>query len=121
MSVRDYLQILPTEAMLPITNKYMDYYYTPVAKWLEKQAELLPLALTPNRVTVLATLTCVPALLSEFFGWHWFCAFWVLAHEFLDFMDGCIARSYLKRGLKHDGNFGAFLDAMYVISNTEAV
>lgn len=90
----------------------MRYYYYPCSKSLEYVSSFIPLVITPNLLTLLGVLTCIPVLLSLHFGMSNVGVAFMALHEFLDYMDGCMARSYKARGIYHNGDFGAFFDSM---------
>ncbi len=75
--------------------------------FLHSQRELF----TANNVTLARTLLVVPILWSLKFGHVWFAFLLVLFHDYLDHLDGIVARAQKEMGHKDDPLLGGFLDA----------
>lgn len=98
--------------------------YKPIRKALERSvtaASATPAgkaalrSVSPNRVTIASCLCTLPYVALVLHGSPAslvLAALLALVHDGLDRLDGAVAGAYRTLGLKHDGDFGAYLDAM---------
>ena len=122
------MQLLPDAIATPVLDAHEDYVYKPLRLALEKVAALtfFPAGVTPNMVTWTSMLCAVPFVLLNLYGLHVAACVLCVAHDMLDRLDGAVAGSLRKRPdvkvdgpkvyrkgvLVHDGEYGAYLDAM---------
>lgn len=68
---------------------------------------------TANIVTYARGFLAIPIVLGMKYGWLWTASFLVMYHDFLDHLDGVVAKQQAKDGRSKgdDGMWGAFLDA----------
>merc|ERR1719284_255984 len=68
---------------------------------------------TANIVTYARGFLAIPIVLGMKYGWLWTASFLVMYHDFLDHLDGVVAKQQAKDGRNKgdDGAYGAFLDA----------
>jgi len=122
------LHILPETLAESVLDLHEKHVYQPLRKGLEKVAALsfFPRAVLPNHVTCMSMACALPFVLLTFYGWHLAAAALTIFHDMLDRLDGAVAgalrkspdvrvdgpRVYRKDHLVHDGEYGAYLDAM---------
>ena len=122
------MQVLPDVIATPVLDFHEDYVYKPLRIALEKVAALsfFPPNVTPNMVTWTSMLCAIPFVLLNLYGLHIAACILCVAHDMLDRLDGAVAgalrkrpdvkvdgpKVYRKDKLVHDGEYGAYLDAM---------
>jgi cytidyltransferase-like protein len=122
------LQVLPDVIANPVLDVHEAVIYKPLRITLEKVAALrfFPSSVTPNMVTWTSMLCAIPFVLLNLYGFHVAACVLCVAHDMLDRLDGAVAGSLRKRAdvkiegpkvyrggvVVHDGEYGAYLDAM---------
>lgn len=122
------MRLLPEAVSDALLDVHETHVYQPLRKGLEKVAALsfFPRAVLPNHVTWMSMACALPFVLLTFYGWHFAAAALTIFHDMLDRLDGAVAgalrkspdvrvdgaRVYRKDHLVHDGEYGAYLDAM---------
>jgi len=122
------MRLLPEVVADCLLDVHETHVYQPLRKGLEKvaAASLFPRSLLPNHVTWASMLCALPFVLLTVYGWHLAAAALTLFHDMLDRLDGAVAgalrksvgvrvdgpRVYREGRLVHDGEYGAYLDAM---------
>jgi len=122
------MHIFPEQLAAAVLQLHDDHIYKPLRVMLEGVAGMrrFPTAVSPNMVTVASVSCALPFVLLNLYGWHRLAASLCIFHDILDRMDGAVAgalrkragvivegpRVYLQGRLIHDGEFGAYLDAM---------
>merc|ERR1719421_164937 len=122
------MQVLPDAIANPVLDAHEACVYKPLRLALEKVAALpfFPAAVTPNMVTWTSMLCAIPFVLLNVYRLHVAAAILCVGHDMLDRLDGAVAGSLRRRPdvkidgpkvyrggvLVHDGEFGAYLDAM---------
>ena len=122
------MRLLPEAVSDTLLEVHETHVYQPLRKGLEKVAALsfFPRAVLPNHVTWMSMACALPFVLLTFYGWHFAAAALTIFHDMLDRLDGAVAgalrkspdvrvdgaRVYRKDHLVHDGEYGAYLDAI---------
>ena len=122
------LHVLPDAIATPVLDLHEEWVYKPLRLGLERVAALsfFPSGMTPNMVTWTSMLCAIPFVLLNVYGFHVLACVLCVAHDMLDRLDGAVAGSLRKRPdvkvdgprvyrsgqLVHDGEYGAYLDAM---------
>mmetsp|Transcript_10739 Transcript_10739/g.21772 ORF Transcript_10739/g.21772 Transcript_10739/m.21772 type:complete len:492 (-) Transcript_10739:250-1725(-) len=122
------LRLLPEALANPLLEAHEVYVYQPLRKALERvaAASFFPHKVLPNHVTWASMLCALPFVLLTVYGWHLTAAVLTVFHDLLDRLDGAVAgalrkspdvrvdgpRVYRKDHVVHDGEYGAYLDAM---------
>lgn len=108
------LKVLPDAAAVALLRAHEDRVYAPLKRVLiQSVANKMPnRTLSPNGVTALALLTLIPFVAAVKARWCLVAVALAVLHDALDRLDGAVAAACVARGVKHDGDFGAFLDAM---------
>jgi len=105
-------RLIPRKVATKTLELHENFVYKPLRIGLERFADHLPDCLSPNFVTFLSLLTVVPCVMLFSSGNFLLCALFVFIHDMLDRLDGAVAGCWARRGIKRDGRFGAYLDAM---------
>ena len=122
------MRLLPEAFADAVLEVHEMHVYQPLRKGMEKvaAASFFPRRLLPNHVTWASMLCALPFVLLTVYGWHLTAAVLTIFHDMLDRLDGAVAgalrksadvrvdgpRVYRKDHLVHDGEYGAYLDAM---------
>jgi len=110
-----------TNFLFFLVRLYDEYVYTPMQKLLTPVVLLVPRDITINHTTVTIftanivtysrTLLVIPIAYCLKFNYFVSAAVLVAFHDFLDHLDGIVAKAQKKVGYNDDPLFGAFLDA----------
>lgn len=111
-TILDGVRIIPENVESKLLQVHQDYIYAPLRSTLVHVAELLPVSVTPNSITYASVATVVPIMLLCFFECYGWAFLHVVVHDLLDRLDGAVAAVHTRKGIPHDGNWGAFLDAI---------
>jgi phosphatidylglycerophosphate synthase len=66
---------------------------------------------TPNKITYFRTLLLLPIIYYFLHHQMMLCSILVILNDFLDFIDGTVARFHKKKGIIYDTAYGSFIDA----------
>ena len=121
-------QVIPDAVANPLLAAHEACVYAPLRALLSRLAScrLFPRSITPNMVTFASVACALPYALLTHYGWHLAACALCVFHDLLDRLDGAVAgvlrkrdgvttdgpKVYVGKALVHDGEYGAYLDAM---------